>query len=286
MQEFDLTIPTDLAGALEALAGSSGEIQPLAGGTDLIVNVRSGLVHPSLLVALGQIGELCDIRREDGHIRVGSGVNVANFLTHPLLVEHADIVRQSAAKFANPMIRNLATVGGNLASASPAADMAPPLLAMGAEVELTSKSGVRVIPLQDFFIGPRRTARRPDEVITRLAWPVPPSRSAGAFYKLGLRQADAISVVSVAVMLERDADRCVGVRIALGAVAPRPMRALRAEAVLAGQVVTEPAISEAARVAAQECSPIDDLRGTATYRRRMVGVYVQRMLQKAWTEAA
>jgi CO/xanthine dehydrogenase FAD-binding subunit len=284
MREFDLVIPKSLPNALDALAGSDGETQPIAGGTDMIVNVRAQLAHPRVLVALSEIGELCDIRREDGHIRVGAGVNVSHFLRHPLLVEHADIVRQSAAQFANPMIRNLATVGGNLASASPAADLAPPLLALGAEVELSSKAGKRVIPLEDFLVGPRKTARRADELITALVWQMPRAHSAGAFYKLGLRQADAISVVSVAVMVEREADHCLGARIALGAVASRPMRAHRAEAVLVGQPLTDAAISEAARTASEECSPIDDLRGSAAYRRRMVGVYVKRMLQRAWRQ--
>ena len=285
MREFDLVIPKDLAGALDALSGNDGDIQPLAGGTDMIVNVRAQLVRPRALVAVGEIGELCEISQRDGHIHAGAGVNVAHFLRHPLLVEHADIVRQSAAKFANPMIRNLATVGGNLASASPAADLAPPLLALGAEVELTNKLGARVVPLEDFFIGPRKTARRADELITALMWQAPPPNSAGAFYKLGLRQADAISVISVAVMLEREGARCRNARVALGAVAPRPLRAHRTEAVLIGQFWTDALISEAARIASEECSPIDDLRGSAAYRRRMVRVYVGRMLQKAWNEA-
>jgi carbon-monoxide dehydrogenase medium subunit len=207
---------------------------------------------------------------------------VAHFLKNPLLIENADIVRQSAAKFANPMIRNLATVGGNLASASPAADLAPALLALGAEVELTNKSGRRVVPLEEFFLGPRRTARKADELVTAISWKTPPAHSAGSFYKLGLRQADAISVVSVAVMLEREGDKCRSACIALGAVAPRPMRAHRAEDVLVGQPLTEAVISEAARVASEECNPSDDLRGSGAYRRRMVRVYVARMLNQAW----
>lgn len=284
MRDFDLVVAKDLSGALDALDGGSVDIQPLAGGTDMIVNIRAGLVKPRLLVALGDIGALCDIRREDGMIRVGTGVNVAHFLKHPLLLEHSDIVRQSAGKFANPMIRNLATVGGNLASASPAADLAPPLLALGANVELQSKQGSRVISLEDFFVGPRKTARRGDELITALTWRPPPRDSAGAFYKLGLRQADAISLVSVAVMIEREGELFRAVRIALGAVAPRPIRAHRAEEALVGRTYSEEAILEAARIASEDCTPIDDLRGTGSYRRRMIGIYVKRMLAQAWKQ--
>ncbi len=183
------------------------------------------------------------------------------------------------------MIRNLATIAGNLASASPAADLAPPLLALGASVELASKSASRAVPLDEFFLGPRKTARRADEIITALRWPLPPPNGAGAFYKLGLRQADAISLVSVSVMLGRNGDTCRQIRIALGAVAPRPSRAPRAEAVLEGQRWTDAAVTEAACVAAEECSPIDDLRASASYRRRMVRVFAERMLCKAWSEA-
>jgi aerobic carbon-monoxide dehydrogenase medium subunit len=285
MRDFDLVVARDLPGALEALVGNDGSTRPLAGGTDMIVNIRAGLIRPRLLVALGQVGDLCEIRREDGRIRVGAGVNVAHFLKHPVLIENADIVRQSAAKFANPMIRNLATVGGNLASASPAADLAPALLALGAEVELTSKSGTRILPLEDFLVGPRKTALRGDELITALTWQVPPANSAAAFYKLGLRQADAISVISVAVTLEREGDRCRSARIAMGAVAPRPMRAHRAESALVDQPIREALLSEAASIASEECNPIDDLRGSAAYRRRMVRVYVGRMLAQAWAGA-
>jgi CO/xanthine dehydrogenase FAD-binding subunit len=285
MHEFDLVIPKNLSDALDALGGADAEIQPLGGGTDLIVNIRARLVQPGALVALSEIRELGEIRRADGHVRVGGGVHVAHFLEHPLLLEHADIARQSAAKFGNPMIRNLATVAGNLASASPAADLAPPLLALGADVELASKRGTRVLPLEDFFVGPRKTARRADELITGLRWPVPPKKSAGAFYKLGLRQADAISVVSVGIMIDRDGGNCRNPRIALGAVAARPLRAHRAEAVLAGQTFSDATIGEAARIASEECSPIDDLRGSAAYRRRMVRVYVRRMLEQAWSNA-
>jgi aerobic carbon-monoxide dehydrogenase medium subunit len=282
MREFDLLMPRSLAEALDALASDDGAIQPLAGGTDMVVNIRARVVQPRVLVTLSRIAELCDIRREDGRLRVGSGVNVAHFLKHPLLLEHADVARQAAAHFANPMIRNLATVGGNLASASPAADLAPPLLALGAEVELASKHETRTLALEDLFIAPRKTVRRADEIITALHWSIPSKNSTGAFYKLGLRQADAISVVSVAVWLERDGDKCRDVRIALGAVAPRPLRAHRAENVLIGQPLTDATMAECARVASEECNPIDDLRGSGTYRRRMVRVYVERMLRKAW----
>ncbi len=286
MREFDLLMPKTLPDALDALAANDAAIQPLAGGTDMIVNIRARTIQPNVLVSLNDLAELRDIRRENGTIVVGGGARIADFLTHPLLLEHADIARQAAHVFANPMIRNLATVAGNLASASPAGDLSPPLLALGAEVELANKAGTRTRPLEDFFVGVRKTARRPDEIITALRFQNRAPNSGHAFYKLGLRAADAISVISVAVVLQRAGDTIREVRIALGAVAPRPMRATQAEAVLHSQKFTDVIVAEAARVASEECSPIDDLRATAAYRRRMVKVYVARMLKQAWQNAA
>lgn len=285
MRDFDLLIPRSLDDALLTLARADHSIQALAGGTDMMVNVRARLVQPDVLVSLNDIAELRGVERVNGSIRIGAGTRINDFLTDPLLLEHADLARQGAYVFANPMIRNLATVGGNIATASPAGDIIPPLLALNGEIELAHKNETRRLPLREFFIGPRKTVRRADELILNLYLPVNQPHTAGGFYKLGLRQADAISVVSVAAWLKRDGEKVQDVRIALGAVAPRPLRAERAEAVLRGQRFTDSLFSEAARVAAGESSPIDDLRGTAAYRRRMAQVYVKRMLEKAWKEA-
>ncbi len=285
MREFDLVIPKSLPDALDALAANDVIVQPLAGGTDMIVNIRARVAQPNVLVSLNDIAELREIRRDNGTIVVGGGARIADFLKHPLLIENAEIARQAAFHFANPMIRNLATAAGNLASASPAGDMSPPLLALGAEVALASKAGTRTLPLDQFFISVRKTARRPDEIISALRWQVPPQHTGHAFYKMGLRAADAISVISVAVVIERAGDTIREARLALGAVAPRPMRAYQAEALLNSQKFTDAIVQEAARLASEECSPIDDLRGTASYRRRMVKVYVARMLRQAWERA-
>lgn len=285
MRDFDLLIPHTLHDALQALAPADHSVQALAGGTDMIVNVRARLVKPDVLVSLNEVGELRGVGRVNGSIRIGAGTRISDFLTNPLLLEHADLARQAAYVFANPMIRNLATVGGNIATASPAGDIIPPLLALDAEIELVSQNATRRLPLREFFIGPRKTVRRSDELILNLYLPITQPHAAGAFYKLGLRQADAISIVSVAAWVRRDGDMVQDVRLALGAVAPRPLRAERAEAILRGQAFTDTLFSEAARVAADESSPIDDLRGTAAYRRRMVQVYVKRMLEQAWKDA-
>jgi carbon-monoxide dehydrogenase medium subunit len=209
---------------------------------------------------------------------VGACVTIAELLRDPLVARHGAPLRQAAAEFASPLVRNRATIGGNLADASPAADTAPPLLALDAEVELASARGTQCVPLNQFFTGVRKTVRRPDELLTRVFWPVAEKR-AGAFRKFGLRRADAISVVSAAVTAEGNGDgRCRAAAVALGAVAPTPIRVTQAEELLCGAKWSTELIAQAAAIAARETQPIDDVRGTAEYRRHITEVIVRRLL--------
>ena len=279
---FDLLMPETLPEALDLLAESAREVTPVSGGTNLIVDMRSGRRRPGALMNIAGMKELGGIRREDGHLVIGGGVTIAALLDEPLVTGHAPILKNAASVFGSPLVRNRATVGGNLADASPAADLAPPLLALDAEVELASAEGLRRLPLEEFMVGVRKTLLQPRELLVAVRCPVPPPLSAGAFYKLGLRKADAISVVSVAVMVEGDGDgRCRQARIALGAVAARPIRAHAAEDLLRGRPIDPATIAEAARLASGSASPIDDIRGSAAYRRRMIGVLVRRLLAAA-----
>ncbi len=279
LPEFDLLMPRTLPEALDMLAEDAPSVAPLAGGTNLIPDMRSGRHRPGVLVNIAGLDELRGIRRENGQVVVGGGVTIAELLDDALIAELAPVLRQGAAVLASPLVRNRATVGGNLADASPAADTAPPLLALGAEVELASKEGTRRVPLEEFFVHVRRTVREPHEVLSSVRWPVPPPGSVGRFRKLALRRADAISVLSVAVMVEPGGDgRCGQARIALGAVAPTPIRVHPAEDALRGQKLTAGAIAEAARLAAEAARPIDDIRGSAGYRQRVVEVLVRRLL--------
>jgi carbon-monoxide dehydrogenase medium subunit len=234
---------------------------------------------------ISRLTELHGIRREDGHVVAGGGVTIAELLASPLVKEHGRTLQQAGRLFANPLIRNRATIAGNLVDASPAADTAPALLVLDAEVDLISVGGCRSIPLHEFFTGVRKTVRRPDELLMSVRWPLAKARTAYSYYKLGLRQADAISVVSIAVRLEADTNGCCHeARIALGSVAPRPLRALLAEDSLRGQTFSEAAFARAAKLASEAVSPISDLRASGDYRRRMVGVLVQRLLLQAADE--
>ncbi len=295
LPEFDFLRPTTLPEALAILAAHGPDAMPVAGGTNVIVDLRHRKQKPKALVDLGRVVELRGIRRDNGHIVIGAGTTISELLTYSLVAEHASILHDAAKVFANPLIRNRATVGGNLADASPAADTAPPLLALGAEVALASQTETRWLPLADFMVGVRKTLRRPDELLTAVRWPAPPAPQSwgeqpspkswgvrGAYTKIGLRKADAISVLSAAVVVTQNGDgRCQRVAIALGAVAPRPFRATEAEVLLTGQPLTADAIAEAARLAAAAIRPISDIRGEADYRRRVTDVVVRRLLTQA-----
>ncbi len=280
--EFDLYMPRTLSEALALLADNGPEALPIAGGTNLIPDMRGGRRRPAVLVNVGGLAELRGIRREDGHLVVGGGTTLAEVLESPLIAEEAPVLHRAARVFANPLVRNRATLAGNLVDASPAADSAPPLLVLDAEVELRSREGVRRMLLDDFLMGVRKTARRPDELLTAVRWTAPAPGTYTEFYKVGLRKADAIAVVSVAVLVERDEEgRVRKARIALGSVAPRVIRAREAESLLEGELLTEDRIAEAARLAAEATSPISDVRAPAAYRREVAESLVQRLLSGA-----
>jgi CO/xanthine dehydrogenase FAD-binding subunit len=210
---------------------------------------------------------------------VRGATTIAELLTDPLITQFGAPLQQAAAVLGSPLVRNRATLAGNLVDASPAADTAPPLLALRAEVELMSQTVSRRIPLDDFLVGPNQTVLRPQDLVVAIHWPAPGPRMVGLFTKIGLRKALACSVVSAAVVVEAEpGGRCANARIALGAVAPRPIRAREAEELLQGRTLTPEAIAEAARVASELSRPIDDVRGTSAYRKRMVEVLVRRLL--------
>jgi CO/xanthine dehydrogenase FAD-binding subunit len=280
LPEFDLLTPRTLPEALEMLAQGAPEVVPLAGGTNLIVDMRGGHHRPKVLMDLGKLEELRGVRVDDGYVVVGGGTTIAAMLADPLVAEHGAPLKQAAAALGNPLVRNSATLAGNLVDASPAADTAPPLLVLNAEVELASQEGKRRLSLEDFIVGPNKTLLRPEELLVAVRWTVPPPHSTGAFHKIGLRKASACSVVNAAIMVGPGPT----IRIALGAVAPRPIRARAAEDALRGQSLTPETITQAARLAAEATSPIDDVRGSAEYRRRAAEALVRRLLLQKGTQ--
>ena len=285
MRRPDMLQPATLDDALTALT-KRGAV-PLAGATDLIPGMRAGEVAPRVLVNLKKIPALSGVTRRRGALRIGALTPVADVLRDALIAEAAPLLAEVARDFASPQIRSLATIGGNLCNAAPSADLALPLLVLDARVEIAGPEGVREIPIDEFFRGVNKTALRRGEILTAIAIPKRPVRSGAAHAKLGVRRAMDLAFVGAAASLQLAADKkkCRGVRIALGAVAPIPMRARKAEAVLEGKALANDLIDEAAAAAAAESRPITDLRASKEYRREMTEVLVRRVLREALRRA-
>ena len=284
---FELDIPTNLDGALAALANGGGEtVLPIAGGTNLIVDIRAKRERPDRMVGLGEVDELLGMAFGPERIAIGGRTTVSDLLRSPEIAREAPSLIEAARLFGGLMVRNTGTVAGNIASGSPAADLVPPLLTLDAELTLASTSGTRTLALDDYYLGYKQDARRPDELITRISWPRLPENSANTFYKLARRKGDAITVTGVAVTLSAEGGRCTRARIALASVAPIVRRVKEAEAVLEGEALTPALIDEAAAAAADTCTPIDDIRASAGYRRHTVQALTRRLVTQAWDRLA
>ena len=269
--------PTSLDQAFD-LMQQSPRAQYVAGGTDLMVRLcaAGGAARPEALVSLRRIAELRGIS-DQGPLRLGAGTRLAELVNNAVISRTFPELLAAARAIGSPQIRSVATVGGNLANASPCADLAPPLLAAGARVEIRGPGGERVLPLEDLFVGPRQTCLTRGEVLMAVLVD-PPATTSRAVYLRRSRVRMDLAQVSVAVRLDRREGRCHAVRIAAGAVAPTPVRLPRAEALLVGREIDEEIIAAAAEQAREEIAPISDLRASADYRRQLTGVLVRRAL--------
>lgn len=313
MKDFEYLAPATLDEAL-GLLGRTGA-RPLAGGTDLVIQMRAGVAwphwrgtSPKYLVDLAGLG-LSYILVEAGMVKIGAMTTVADLLASDDVQLNFTCLAEAGAEFGAIQCRNMATVGGNLCSAVPSADLAPPLLVLDAQVRIVgrneepphgaaqeigplgpAKAGLRerVMALEHFFAGPKQTVLEADEILVDIHVPVPPPRTGTSFMKLGRRKAMTLAIVSTAalVSLAEDGRTVEGIRIALGAVAPTPLRARRAEAILQGRELSQSLIDDAASLAVDETAPISDLRATAGYRREVSRVLVKRTLLDAWRKAA
>ena len=265
----------------EALAAAAEGAAFVAGGTNLVPDVLFGRKKIARAVDISRLGELRFIEEADGKVRIGALATVSDLLASDLAREAAPPLYESALEFAGPLVRNRASVAGNLMDASPAADLAPPLLAQEGVVELASAGGARSVPLDEFFLDYRKTAARPEELLTAVVIRPLAPEDRSAYCKLQLRRAMAIALVGVAVSLRMKGEACEEAAIGLGSVAAVPYRARAAEAHLRGREIGEAEIEAAAAAAAESARPIDDLRASAAYRRKMCGVLVRRLLRKA-----
>jgi CO/xanthine dehydrogenase FAD-binding subunit len=266
----------------------------LAGGTDLVIAIKEKGLIPKYVVDLKRIPGLSGIRENaDGSIAIGALTTMRELETASLITGKYPFLAQSAAEVGSIQIRNRATVGGNMANATPSADVAPSLIALDATAKLVNATDARTVPLEDFFRGPGQTVMNSDEILTEITIPKTRPRLVGEYIKFSPRDMMDLAYVGIAVVYalgERE-KRCQGVRIVLGAVAPTPIRARKAEAILEGQTLTEALAAAAGEEAARESKPISDVRSSADYRRAMVSAMTKRAIlnaaagpAKSWVE--
>ena len=276
---FNYYAPKSLKEALSLLA-TLDRAYPYAGGTDFLPACRVKGFKPINVVTFKNIaGQLSYIREQKGWIHVGAMTTMKSIAHSVLISAKAENLAEAASHVGAVQIRNKGTIGGNLCNASPAADTAPPLLTLDASVEAAGGAGLRSIALVDFFLGPGRTALKKGEVLKEVRFKA--GKGYGSFRKLGRRQGEDISVASAAVRFRAHGDVLKDVRVALGSVAPVPMRAYRTEQLLEGDRADEDAFEKAALEAMQECKPITDVRSSEDYRRRMIRVLVRECLDEA-----
>ena len=280
MSRFEYHEPVSVAEAVALGARFGADARFLAGGTDLIVQIQRGRLHPRHVVSLHRLPDLAGLA-VNGEIRLGARVTHRAIEGTAAFGGSLRALIEGAEVIGGHQVRNVATVGGNLINASPAADLVPVLLALDGVAHLVGPGGERAVPLDRFLTGPGRTAREPEELLTAVTMPPLPPRSATAFLKAGRRKAMEISIVCVAARLTLDPrrERCLDARIVLGAVAPTTVRARAAERALAGQPPVAAAFRRAAELALQDCDPISDVRASARFRRHLVVTLVARALE-------
>jgi len=284
VHEFDYLEPASVEEAVGLLARYGPEARVLAGGTDLIVQMKMERLAPRYLVSIGRVPGLDGIVAQDGQTRIGARTSIRTLRNDPWVRAHYPVLAEACASFSTTQVQVMGTIGGNLGNASPASDTAPALIVYGAEAVIQGPGGTRRVPVEEFFVGPGRSALEMGELLVAVELPPPRPGSGGAFLKVGRVAAD-LAKVNAAVLLVREGDRIADARLAFGAVAPTPLRARKAEAVLRGQRFGEEVVAEAARVASAEVSPIDDVRSTAWYRRELARVLAYDGLYRAWERA-
>ena len=280
MSQFKYISPKTKEEVLQILKQEKSEACLVAGCSNVLPYIKDKIISKKLLLDISGIEELNYIKESEGEIYIGAGTTISDLINSKIIREECNILYQAAEQFADPTIRNSATIGGNLADASPAADMAPPLLVLDAVLEVESMDGKREISLKNFFIGPRKTVLHDDEMITSIKIKDDSINKNGCFIKLGLRQAMAISLATVALILEVEKDKVADVRIAMGSIAPTPLRLIKVEGFLKNKEINDELIEEAIKKVREEVKPIGDVRASAEYRRYVSGILFKRAFRK------
>lgn len=284
ISDIKLHIPESLAEAVKLL-DELEEARVLAGGTDLLVDVKQGLVEPKNLISLQSLNELKGIEKKDSRIRIGALVTSQEILSDSLVKQHIPALADAAASIASFQIRSMATIGGNISSAVPSADLPPALIAAEATVELHCSDSAREVSLSEFFTGPRETVCGKGELLTSVFIPIPPAETGIAFQKFALREATALAVVNVASRLTLKNGKIDKALIVLGAVAPTPVLASKASELLCGNKPSDSLFEKAALSAKEEGKPISDIRGSSWHRKELIQILTRRTLSEALSQA-
>jgi carbon-monoxide dehydrogenase medium subunit len=284
IRSFDYWAAPGLDEALSELDLHGADAKVIAGGTDLVLNLKKKNILPRRVISLHNLNELDFVQPDDSRVRIGALTKHADLAADPFLKQHFPILCQAVGLIGSWQIRNVGTIGGNICNASPAADSAPALLVLNAQLIVASKTGENKIPLASFFTGPGETALETGQILKEIVIELPKQRSAGCYLKLRRRKAVDVSLAGVAFQAETgsDGNTLTKVGIALGGVAPTPVRVPEAEAILVGltldKAITK--VSDCAKIAVKAACPIDDVRATASYRRTIVDVFLNQCAQK------
>jgi len=287
VRRFELAVPGSVDECLQILAKRGPDTKVVAGGTDLLPQLKNGVLKPGWVVDLSAVAELRTISdAPDGGLRIGASVTARELELDARVRSRFPALAESAAMVGSVQVRNLATLGGNLCNAAPSADMAPPLMALDAEAVIAGPSGQRRVSMASFFLGVRRTVLAPGELLLEIVVPAQGAHSGGNYLRHTPRRELDIAVVGVASQVTLTGGKCTTARIALAAVAPVPLRATDAEQVLVGQPLTPQQIERAAELASGAARPIDDHRGSIEFRNHLVRVLTRRTLTTALQRAS
>lgn len=287
MHPFDFVSPRTLDDAVAAMAGANGQARALAGGSDLIDQLRVGRRTASLVVDIKNIPQMQRLEYVAGEgLHVGAGVCCATIYNYAPVAEHYPSVQDSTQLIGSIQIQNRAGIGGNVCNAAPSGDTIPPLITYGAEAHIRGPNGWRKMLLEEFFKGPGQSALAPDELLVEVFLPEPPANSSGHYQRFIPREEMDIAVVGAGSMIAVDPATkvCSQARVSLASVAPTPVRARETEAALEGQVITRELVREASELAPNSASPINDVRGTVEYRRQLCKVLTRRTLEQCLTD--
>jgi CO/xanthine dehydrogenase FAD-binding subunit len=283
LPEFDYLEAKTIKEACFLLSKNKGEAKLIAGGTDLLISMRKRTISPKCIVNVKTIPNLDYIHDSGQGLAMGALATLHDIASSPVIRNKFPMIAEAAQQIGTPQVRNKGTIGGNLCNAAPSADMAPPLIALGARAKIEGPQGIRVVELENFFVGPSETVLHDNEMLVELQVSNPSAYTNGVYLKLPARNGVDIAVAGVAAVITLDSKyvKVLDAKIVLGAVAPTPLRAYQAENVIRGKNIIGELIEKAAQLAASEAKPISDIRGSANFRREMVKVLTSQAIRRA-----